>query len=132
MKETNIMQKAILAQIKAHNANDEYLSQFNKGIKIYSIDKYDGRLAGQALYGNSYHNEYPLSDQNNWDVCRRIDDTFLRLTVKCEFKPAHKYDYDIVEYEVIFYSYGALTVMFDGLTYKSTEDKKNKEKYNEV
>lgn len=106
------IEKAVFEAIK--RSNEERSPEFNKGIKFLSMGKYSGNIDSERQYGDTWHNEYPNRDQDDWDTCVRVDDTYLRTTVECKFKPEDKWQNDIAIYEVLIYSNGHAVVYFDG------------------
>lgn len=101
----------LVKAVKAHNAPDEYLSQFNRNMKIVSIDKYE-KMGGATF--DTFHMRWH-EDSKEYE---KVEDAALRLLVKFSFKPANKYDNNIVLYEVIIYSCGQLGIYFEGTDYK--------------
>ena len=103
--------------ISERNSNDSdgYFQQFNKSLKLLSMAP-DRR---RGAHFDTYHNEFPNEAQGDYETCNRIDDAALRLAVKCSFKPANKYDNNVVLYEVVLYSNGEMSVYFDGTAYKA-------------
>lgn len=110
-----ILQQAILKAIKMHNTEREGLEGFNKSIKLISTEQ----DAKRGAHGDTYHYEYPNKDKDDWEKCNKVDDAFLRLTVKCSFKPEHKYDNNVVIYEVMLISNGEICIYFDGTEYRA-------------
>lgn len=94
-----LLQSAILAEIKIHNCDDEYLAQFNRNIKFLSMERYikDG------------YDEYTICYNG---------DSMAKYLVKCSFKPAEKYGNNVVKYMVNIYSDGSVGIYFDGTEYK--------------
>lgn len=111
MKELTILQKAIMTAIKAHNASDEneYLTEYNNGIKFLSMKPRTGR--GTPPHGETYH-EW----NTDYSECKKIDDVYISLLVKCKFRPSRKYD-NIVMYQVLIISSGEMDIYFDGTEY---------------
>ena len=94
-----ILQKAIFAEIKAHNADRaEDLGRFNTGIKFESMTRYN--KPGYQDFVVCYSGE-----------------TLTRYEVKCRFK-APKYENNIVKYMVNVYSDGTTGIYFDGTEYE--------------
>ena len=87
--------KAIFTEIKKHNEKDEYLNQYNKGIKFESMGRYH---------------------RDEFTICYD-DESLVRYEVKCRFKPAIKYDNNVVKYMVCLYSDGGMGIYFDGTEY---------------
>ena len=110
MKLDGFMAKAIMAEIKETNANADYLVCYNKGIKLISIDQ--NTKHGENLF-TTHHNEW---DEEKKEY-NRIDDIGMKLEVKCKFKPADKWENNIVIYEVVLYSDGSIRIFFDGTEY---------------
>ena len=109
----DFFREMIVKAVKAHNAPDEYLSQFNKGMKLVYIGKYE--KMGKATF-DTHHLRWH-EDEKTFE---KIEDAALRLLVKFSFKPADKYDdKNIVLYEIIIYSCGQLGIYFDGTAYKA-------------
>ena len=104
------MQKAIMAAIKEHNNDPENtLAEYNKGIKLLSMEPDRKRGAHIDTWHNNWH-----EDTKEFE---RVDDAALRLKVKCSFKPTEKYAANVVIYEVIIYSEGTIGVYYDGEEY---------------
>lgn len=110
------LEKAILAEIKENNERDDYLVKFNKGIKLEKVGKYNGEIMANRQYGDTCHYEYPNASNGDWTSVK-VEDTYLRLSVECSYKPSNKYDNNIVMYEVYLYSCGMMVAMFDGTKY---------------
>lgn len=112
-----LFEKAIFQAIKAHNSNeerhDDYLAQFNRGIKFLSMAPATG---SRKPYGDTKHYVYPHSKENDWTSVE-VKDVFMRLEVKCKFSPTDKYEPSIVLYEVLVISSGEIVVYFDGTEY---------------
>lgn len=90
-----LLQSAILAEIKIHNCDREYLTQFNKSIRFLSMGRYikEGYKEFAVCYGGY---------------------TMTKYLVKCSFKPKNKYDDNVVKYMVNIYSDGTMGIYFDG------------------
>lgn len=92
------IEKAIFTLIKKHNEKDEYLKQFNKGIKFASMGRY---------IKEGYEEFVICSD----------GDSLTRYEAKCFFTPAIKGDNNVVKYQVNMYSDGSISLYFDGTEY---------------
>lgn len=103
------LQKTVLKAIKEHNKNRE-MEELNKGIKFVEFGKYFGKDFDKP-YGDTYHCEY----NEDYSLTRRIEDAYLRLSVRCEFKPEDKEGMNCAEYEVMLISNGDIDVFFNGL-----------------
>lgn len=89
------IQKAIFTEIKTHNANYDYLSEYNKGIKFVSMGRYN-------------RDEFTVCSDGN---------TMVKYLIKCRFK-APKYENNVVIYMVNIYSDGSMGIYFDGTEYQ--------------
>lgn len=93
---TNI-QKAILADIKAHCTECDYCGKFNKGLRFLSMR--------------------PYTKTNSFTVMS--DGTeLIKYEVKCKFSAA-KYENNVVVFMVNLYSDGTTGIYFDGTEYQA-------------
>ena len=99
------LQKIIFNEIKRHNANDDYLLRYNRGIKFLSIGRYI----------HKGYNEYMLTGFKTDDG---ENVSMAKYEVKCLFKPEHKGDNNVVKYMFNLYSDGTHGIYFDGTEYK--------------
>ena len=104
-QELTIMQKAIMTAIKKNNSERE-LEWFNKGIKFMSMGRYIKEGYQEHVitgFNNTVNGEYA---------------SLTRYEVKCTFKPADKWEDNIVKYQVNIYSDGTMGIYFDGTEWK--------------
>ena len=92
--------KSIIKAVKEHNAEREGLTEYNKGIKFLSMTPYN------------------KPGYENFVICHD-GESLTRFELKCSFKPEHKYDNNIVKYQVNVYSGGTIVFYFDGTEYAS-------------
>ena len=114
-----IFEKAIFQAIKEHNSSEERradLEMYNKGIKFLSMTPASG---SRTPYGDTFHYVYPNKDQDDWKTCVKVEDVYMRLEVKCKFRPVEKYENNVVMYEVLVISSGEIVVYFDGTEYQA-------------
>ena len=90
--------KAIIKEVKAHNIESDELKEFNKGIKFVSMTPYN------------------KEGYENYVMCSN-GVSLTRYELKCQFKPEHKFDNNIVKYQVNVYSDGTVGFYFDGTEY---------------
>lgn len=109
MSELPFMQQAIMAEIKKHNTDVEGLNEYNKRIEFISSEPYESQL-DKETFGRTWFFEWD-EDKKEYE---RIDQAYMKLLVRCKFKPIEKGERDIVKYKVFIYSDGNMTVLYDG------------------
>ena len=93
------LQKAIMTEIKAH-IKDRFdtLGEYGKAIKFHSMGRYDG------IEGD----DFAICFDGN---------SMVSYKVECTFKPAKKWDNNLVIFKVNLYSNGDMGIYFDGTSY---------------
>lgn len=90
------MTKAIINLIKKHNNDRAELAAYNKGIKFLSMKLKDGENFIKCCDGN----------------------VLTKYEVRCKFKPANKWDNNVVIYQFNMYSNGDHGFYFDGTAFE--------------
>lgn len=96
-------QKAIMAEIRHHNANREWLVAYNDGLRFVSMGRYEDFTLKEF-------------DETIYIGEEEISVSKTRYRVTCRFNPDHKLhdDADTVDYMVIVQSDGRILPYFDG------------------